>query len=682
MSPHAFLLDLALVLCAAALTTVACQKLRLPVVLGYLLAGIIVGPHTPIPFFAHEETIRTLAELGVILLMFSLGLEFNLRELARIIPTGGVVAVIEVGLTFALGSQVAALFGLDTRTSLLAGALVSISSTMIVSHAFRDLRFEKRAREAVFSVLIAEDLVAILMLATISALVAGTGDTGNILMATAGRLVLVVAALLGVGLLVVPPVFRFLVALRRRETLLVTSVGFCFALALFAQSQGLSVALGAFLAGALISEAGVSRHVEPIIEPLRDMFTGIFFVSIGMLFDPAGALRDWPLVLALAAVVLVGKSVGVTVGSFLSGQPVRTAVQAGMSLTQIGEFSFVIATLGAGLSAGAGRLFSVAVAVAILTAFTTPILMGRSERIALTVDAKLPRPLQVFVSLYGSWVELLRQPRAVSAWSLVRRGIALLLLYTVALGGIIIAAAVNLPALEAFLVGQYPLRPDAASAIVILGTAAVSLPFAVLMMRAGREIAERLAARALPPPPRGVDQGRAPRRTLVLALQVGALLAVGLLIVGVTQPFLPRLSAPALVALVMFFLGIAFWRAAKDLQGHMQAGAEVAAHMLTAEHHRVEPTDAALMQVEKLLPGIGSLSAVTVEKGGPADKRTLAELNLRGLTGATVVAVSRGDRPLIYPSGKVQLEAGDVLALSGTTEAVAAATARLGGSRT
>ena len=677
MSPHLFLQDLALVLCAAAITTIACQRLRLPVVLGYLLAGIIVGPHTPIPFFAHEETVRTLAELGVILLMFSLGLEFNLRTLARLIPTAGVVTMIEVGLTFGLGFQVAALFGLDTRTSLLAGALVSISSTMIVSHAFQDLRFEKRAREFVYGILIAEDLVAILMLATLSAIAAKTADTGSILITTAGRLVLVVAALLGVGLLLVPWVFRSIVALRRRETLLVTSVGFCFALALLAQSQGLSVALGAFLAGALISEAGVSRHVEPLVEPLRDMFTGIFFVSIGMLFDPVGALRDWPLVVALVLVVLVGKSVGVTVGSFLSGQPVRTAVQAGMSLTQIGEFSFVIATLGAGLSTGAGRLFSVAVAVAMLTAFTTPLLMRRSERIALTVDARLPRPLQVFVSLYGSWLELLRQPRAVSAWSLVRRGLFLLTLYAAALGGIVIAAAVNLPALQAYLARKFTVGPEAASALAIAGTALVSLPFGLLMVRAGRDIAERLAARALPPPARGVDQGRAPRRTLVLTLQVAALLAVGLLVVAVTQPFLPRLSAPALIALVLAFLGVAFWRAAKDLQGHVRATAEVAAHMLTAEHRRADTPEHALEQVEKLLPGIGSLSAFRVEAGGPADKHTLADLNLRGLTGATVVAVSRGDRPLIYPSGRVQLEAGDVLALSGTKEAIAAATERL-----
>ena len=270
---------------------------------------------------------------------------------------------------------------------------------MIVSHAFQDLRFEKRARDAVFGILIAEDLVAILMLATISALVAGTGDTGKILLTTAGRLVLVVAALLGVGLLVVPPTFRFLVALRRKETLLVTSVGFCFALALLAQSQGLSVALGAFMAGALISEAGVSRHVEPLIEPLRDMFTGIFFVSIGMLFDPRGAER-----LALdpgpLAVVLVGKSVGVTVGSFLSGQPVRTAVQAGMSLTQIGEFSFVIATIGAGLSAGAGASSA--------SRWRSPCSPRSHADPHGTLGthrpgggAKLPRPLQVFVSLYG-----------------------------------------------------------------------------------------------------------------------------------------------------------------------------------------------------------------------------------------------------------------------------------------
>ncbi len=524
MNPHLFLQDLALVLCAAAFTTVACQLVRLPVVLGYLLAGIIVGPHTPIPFFASEESIRTLAELGVILLMFSLGLEFNFRTLARLIPTAGVVALIEIGLTFALGFQVASAFDLGTTGSVLAGALVSISSTMIVSHAFADLKVEQRLREAVFGILIAEDLVAILMLATLSALATGEGAMGEALLRTVGRLVLIIAALVGIGLFVVPPFFRFLVRLRRKETLLVTSVGFCFALALLAQSQGLSVALGAFLAGALISEAGVSRHVQPLVEPLRDMFTGIFFVSIGMLFDPPAALRDWPLVLALTATVIVGKSLGGTIGAFLSGQPVRTSVQAGMSLTQIGEFSFVIATLGAGLSSGSARLFSVAVAVAMITAFTTPLLMARSQALALEVDARLPRPLQTFVSLYGSWLELLRQPRMISGWRLVRRGLLLLVAAAAMLAVIVIAASRNLAALGTLIASRAGLGEQAGSLLAIAAAAIVALPFAIAMMRGGRDLAERLAAEALPLPVRGVDQGRAPRRALALALQVGAIL--------------------------------------------------------------------------------------------------------------------------------------------------------------
>ena len=666
-------------LCAAALTTVACQLLRLPVVLGYLLAGIIVGPHTPLPLLADEDSIRTLAELGVILLMFSLGLEFNFRTLARLIPTAGVVALIEIGLTFALGFQVASFFDLGTTGSLLAGAILSISSTMIVSHAFADLRVEQRLREFVFGILIVEDLVAILMLAALSTLAAGEGAVREALLRTVGRLVLMIAALVGIGFFIAPRLFRSLVRLRRKETLLVTSVGFCFALALLAQSQGLSVALGAFLAGALISEAGVSRHVEPLVQPLRDMFTGIFFVSIGMLFDPGAALREWPLVLALTLTVVVGKALGATVGSFLSGQPVRTAVQSGMSLTQIGEFSFVIATLGAGLSAGSARLFSVAVAIAMLTAFTTPLLIARSQAIALTVDARLPRPLQTFVSLYGSWVELLRQPRTMSGWRLARRGLVILVAAAAMLAGIIVAAALNLPRPAAALAAHAGLADPWASILVVVGTAVVAFPFTVVMMRAGRGIAERLARAALPQPAKGVDQGRAPRRTLTLALQVGALLGVGLLVVAVTQPFLPRLGAPLLIALVLLVLGVAFWRAAKDLLGHVSAGAEVAAHVLVTEHRRRESPEAALAQVEQLLPGIGSLSAVTVAQGSPAASRTLGELNLRGLTGATVVAICRGLEPLINPAGHERLEVGDVLAVTGTHDAVAAADAQLTG---
>ena len=261
-----------------------------------------------------------------------------------------------------------------------------------------------------------------------------------------------------------------------------------------------------------------------------------------------------------------------------------------MSLTQIGEFSFVIATLGAGLSSGSARLFSVAVAVAMITAFTTPLLMARSQALALEVDARLPRPLQTFVSLYGSWLELLRQPRMISGWRLVRRGLLLLVAAAAMLAVIVIAASRNLAALGTLIASRAGLGEQAGSLLAIAAAAIVALPFAIAMMRGGRDLAERLAAEALPLPVRGVDQGRAPRRALALALQVGAILGVGLLVMAVTQPFLPRLSAPALVVLLLALLGIAFWRAAKDLQGHVRATAEVAAHVLASDHRRASTT--------------------------------------------------------------------------------------------
>lgn len=670
MNSGHFLRDLALVLCTAGVTTLICHVVRLPVVLGYLMAGILIGPHTPFPVFANIETTQQLAELGVILLMFSLGLEFNLRKLARLAPTAGVVTLVQVGLTFALGYQVGSLLGLDRPAAVLAGAIVSISSTMIVAHALQDVKVDRGVRELVLGVLIIEDLVAILMLAAVSTFATGGGPTRAAVLGTAGRLLLFIVGLAGVGLIVLPGFFRRLVALRRKETTLVASVGFCFFLALLAEAQGLSVALGAFLSGALISEAGVAKHVEPLVEPLRDLFTGLFFVSIGMLFDPMAAAAEWPLVLALVVVVVAGTAVGVSVGSFLAGESVRTSVQAALSLAQIGEFSFVIATLGATLSAGSARLFSVAVAVAITTSFMTPFLMRRAEALALRFDAWLPRPLQSFVSLYGSWIELARQQRGDSERRQLWGYVGWLAFNTAVLLGVLIATAVNLPWLVQRLGEFLNMSPAAARGVALLGAAAIGAPFGVAVVRVARGLAGRMALRALPLPARGLDQARAPRQTLARTLEVGIALAAGLVMIAVTGPILPRAALPAVIALVLLYLGVGFWRAATDLQGHLRAGAEVAAHVLAVEHRRLDSPDAALAQVERLLPGIGSLHAATVVSGGPADGRTLGDLNLRGLTGATVVAIIRGESPIVYPSGHEGLAAGDVLALSGTHEAI------------
>jgi CPA2 family monovalent cation:H+ antiporter-2 len=679
--PHDFLRDLAVVLGVAAVTTVLSQLVRLPVVLGYLLAGVIVGPETPVPLFADRERIRELSELGVIFLMFSIGLEFSLRQLSRVAPVAGLVALVEIGLTFLLGSQVVALMGGDGLTSIVGGAVACISSTMIVLHTFRDVKAAPAVRELVVGVLVMEDVAALLLLALLTAVASG-GEAPTLALAarTGGRMLLFFVGVTAVGLVLLPPVFRRVVALHRRETLLVASVGLCFALALLARAEGFSVALGAFLAGALLAEAGLGRRVEPLVEPLRDIFSGIFFVAIGMLLDPRAALDAWPAVLALVAAVVLGKSVGVTTGAFLSGQTVRTSVQAGMSLTQIGEFSFVLAaTVPAATLAGGARLFNVVVAAAVLTATLSPLLIRVSERVALIADARLPRPLQTFVTLYGSWLDLVRRRRAATGeHTFERRALAALLLDALLLVAIVIGAAVNVEPLAVWVGVLSGVDPPTARLLVIAGAFAVALPFAIGMVRVARRLGRRIAERAMPTPPgRAVDQARSPRRVLAASVELSVMGVLGLLLLAVTQPLLQGLGGPVLFLLLLAFLGVAFWRSAADLEGHVRAGAEVALHVLKKDADKPAARLADLHTVEQLLPGIGALAPVTIEPGSRAAGRTLAELNLRGLTGATIVAVHRAGKQRAYPDGHERLEPGDVVAVSGSEQAVAAAVAML-----
>src|SRR3989454_220728 len=285
---HAFLTSLTVVLAVAAVTTVVFQRLRQPVVLGYLIAGLIVGPHVPIPLVANPAVVQTLSELGVILLMFSLGLEFRLRKLMAVGPTAGLTALLQSSLMVWLGFTIGRLFGWTPLESLFAGAVIAISSTTIIAKAFDEQGITGTLREFVVGVLIVEDLIAVLLMAVLTAIASGTGLAAGPLVATVARLVAFLVTLVAVGLMVVPRAIRVIVRLNRRETTLVASIGICFTIALLAQAFGYSIALGAFLAGSLVAESGEEKQVERLVEPVRDVFAAVFFVSVGMLIDPAG----------------------------------------------------------------------------------------------------------------------------------------------------------------------------------------------------------------------------------------------------------------------------------------------------------------------------------------------------------------------------------------------------------
>jgi len=675
MAPQAFLRDLALVLCVAAVTSVLFQRLRLPAVPGYIVAGLVVGPHVPVPLVADVGTVQTLAQLGVVLLMFSIGLEFSLRRLLRIGPRVGLVVLLEIGLLLAAGSLVGQLFGWSPAVSGLAGAIIAISSTMVAANVFSELRVEGPLRELVLSIAVVEDLAAILLIAGATALATSGEVSGAELARTLGRLLAFLAGALALGLLVVPPSMRAVARLRRPETTLVASVGLCFAAALLALSAGYSVALGAFLAGSLIYESGAGRSVEQLVRPLRDMFGAIFFVSIGMLLDPAIALGSWPVILTLVAVLVIGKTLGVTVGAFLTGHGTRLSLRAGMSVAQTGEFGFIIAGIGVGLGGPATTLPHVAAAVSVITAFASPWLVRASEPLALYVDRRLPRSLQTFASLYGSWVELVRAaPRRGTPWTPVRRAARLVLLDAVLLAGLVIGASVNLPRLLAAL-GDQGVSPASGRWLVIAAAAACAAPFAIGMVRSSRRLGNALADLALPS--RGadaMDPADAPRRAFVVTLQIAIVMMVGIPLVAVTQPFLPRYQGVVIVLAALAILGWLFWRTATNLQGHMQAGAEMMAEALGPRHRGSEAVT--LEHVQQLLPGLGTLVPVRVVAGSAAAGLTLAELNLRGRTGATAVALARGggDEPMVFPTAKTLLREGDLLALSGSHDAIEEAT--------
>jgi len=662
------------------------QRLRQPVVLGYLLAGLIVGPHLPVPVAANEPLVHTLSELGVILLMFALGLEFSLRKLVRVAPTAGLVALIECSAMVWLGYVLGRAFGWTGYESIFTGALVAISSTTILVKAFAEIGIKGKITEIVFGIVIVEDLVAVLLLAILTAAASGAGLSAGALLKTVARLAGFLVAFVAIGLMFVPRIMRAVVRLDRSETTLVASVGLCFTLALVARAMGYSVAMGSFLAGALVSESGEGDKIRHLVEPVRDVFAAIFFVSVGMLIEPREVLHHAGAVLALTAVVLMGKLVGVSVGSFLAGNGIRTSIQAGLSLAQIGEFSFIIVGVGTSLGVVRGFLYPVAVAVSALTTLTAPWLIRAAGPVAAGIDRRLPRALQTYAALYGSWVDELRTaPPVRSEGARIRRSVLLLVVDVAVIGGVVVGASIGSKHAIVVVRAWHGAGPAVAKVVILAAASALLLPFVFGAIRTSRALAQGLARRALPLGEAGVDLSEAPRRALVVGVQLTILLATGLPLVALTQPFVPSIPGPLLLAPLVLALGFLVWQSAGNLHGHVRAGIEIITQALAAEARSKSTEVQGDGEIEtsqeldsvRMLPGIGAPRAVKLKEGAASLGQTLKGLNLRGLTGATVLAIdrsgARGGAEILVPTGDEQLRANDTLVIAGSAEATRAA---------
>lgn len=671
---HELLTSLALVLCVAAVTTLLFQRLRQPVVLGYLLAGAIVGPHTPIPLFADAATVHTLSELGVILLMFALGLELSLGKLFRIGATAGTVALIQSSLMIWIGYMVGQAFGWTWIESLYAGAIIAISSTTIIVKAFAEQGMRGRVVDLVFGVLIFEDLIAVVLLTIFPQLGNGGEISGGGLLETTSMLATFLVVVAIGGLLLVPRLMRAVSRLDRPETTLVVSMGLCFGLALLAQKLGYSVALGAFLAGALVAESGEGKPIERLIEPVRDMFAAVFFVAIGMLIQPSLIVEYWQAILAFTAVVIVGKIVAVTVATFLVGESVRTSMQVGMSLAQIGEFSFIIAGVGTSSAAVGEFLYPLAVSVSAITTLSTPWLIRASTPLALSLERHLPHRLQTYAALYGTWLQRLGSGGAKRS-PVLRRLSRLLLTDAVLLTLVIVISAISIDPLVARMVDAFGFSELLSWSIMVGFSLALALPLCIGLARVSTALAGALAKMALPSDEARVDVADAPRRALAATIQLALVLVVGLPILALTQPFLSFDPAGAVLAILGFLLLIGIWRSIGNLQEHAEAGAQVIVELLArqTEGGREGLASEDVEQMHRMLPGLGEPEPIRLMVGSRAVGKTLADLNLRGLTGATVLAIVRAGSGVLVPTGREVLRADDLLAIAGTRDSIEAA---------
>ena len=397
MHAISFIQDLAVIMLIAGVVTVLFHRFKQPVVLGYIVAGFIIGPHTP-PFglIHDEETIKTLAELGVIFLMFCLGLEFSLRKLFKVGATAFIAAFLEIVLMIWIGYEIGRWFDWNTMDSLFLGAILAISSTTIIVKALNDLKMKnERFAQLIFGVLIVEDILGIGIIALLSSIaVSGTVSSGEVF-STVGKLSLFMIVALVIGILLVPRLLAYVAKFESNEMLLITVLGLCFGFCLLVVKLEYSMVLGAFLIGAIMAESRQLLKIERLIEPVRDLFSAIFFVAIGLMLDPMILLQyAWPIAVITVAVVL-GKMLSCGLGAFIAGNDGRTSLRVGMGLSQIGEFSFIIASLGMTLQVTSNFLYPVAVAVSVITTLLTPYLIRAADPLSIKLaggDAATPGP--------------------------------------------------------------------------------------------------------------------------------------------------------------------------------------------------------------------------------------------------------------------------------------------------
>jgi monovalent cation:H+ antiporter-2, CPA2 family len=658
--------DLAVVMLVAGITTILCHRFKQPVALGYILAGLIIGPHTPVMMVNDEDTIKGLGDLGVVLLMFSLGLEFNLRKLTKVGLSAFVAAVLEITMMIWLGYEVGRAFGWSIMDSVFLGAIISISSTTIIVRALAELgKSREEFAEIIFGILVIEDILAIILLALLS----GFAKTGSLHPGDVGidilKLSVFFAMALVIGFIGVPRLFDYIAKFKSNEMLLIAALGLCFGVALVAHMLHYSVALGAFLVGAVTAEARQIHQIEDLVVPVRNMFSAIFFVTIGMLIVPEMLWQYfWPIII-ISLLVVVGKVITCSFGTFVGGKDLRTSLCVGMGLAQIGEFSFIIATLGLTLKVTSDFLYPIAVAVSIITTLVTPYLIRGTDNVVSVIDRFAPRPMLQAFAVYTTWIGSFGQHAPGPLVLLVRRmGWQLLINVLLTVGFFGLGAWVG-EWNDSYLPAAIR-APEVHQVLVWLGVMLVTAPIYLASIRKIQAMSMLISEISVPAATTG-NQGGAARYVIGQVFVLVSLLGMLVLTILLSTSILSSLESMIPLLLIVTVAAML----CRPMLVRIYSRAEIALHETLVEIPRLRQQEAPKAMPELLREA--ELETMEIPSDSSMIARKLREIPLRQQTGASIVAIERAGQRLINPGPDEVLRPGDRVLLLGQTEQLPAA---------
>ncbi|MFY7956735.1 MAG: cation:proton antiporter, partial [Flavobacterium macrobrachii] len=634
--------DLGLILITAAIAVLLFRMLKQPLVLGYLVAGFLAGSEFDFfPTVKDVNSVKVWAEIGVIFLLFSLGLEFSFKKLMKVGGTASITAFTQIITMVTIGFFVGQLMGWNKMNSIFLGVILSISSTTIILKTFDELgvKSQKFAGNVIGS-LIVQDIIAILMMVLLSTIAVSQQFSGMELVFSVLKLLFFLTIWFVVGIFFIPTLLKKAKHLLTDEMLLIISLALCLLMVIFAAGVGFSPALGAFIMGSIIAETTQAEHIEHLVKPVKDLFGAVFFVSVGMLINPETLIEYALPVAILTLVVIFGQSLSSTIGALLSGQPLKQSIQTGMSLSQIGEFSFIIATLGTTLKVTSDFLYPIVVAVSAVTTFTTPFMVKFAAPFSGYVEKKLPRKWVKRIQLYSANTE---EIKSISNWQIVLRSY----LIQVVIHSIIIVAVILLSSNFILPLVQGSRFGNATAALITLIILSPFLWALSLRRVAVKEVSILMEERK--------HQG--PIIMLVIFRIVLTLFYVG---------FVLNTFFSSGVAFIAFMLAIgAYILFPKRLHAVYN---KIESHFLSNFNDREIRKEN--KRQNTLSPWDGHMAEFEIAKESNLAGKTLEELTIREQFGINIASIRRGEVLINIPIRTERLFPGDEISVIGTDDQV------------